>query len=144
MEKVKKKKIRTSKLIMWIFIILFIYVILCGIHYEFATVIDTSIYCACITSVGGITGAIIAKYYNNSNAENIPKIQTSLYKDTMDIRLNYNKKMMKLKKEFEMSSEDISDIESNSPINDISDNVLNTAVAELDVKAAISHEDIVI
>ena len=142
----KKIKPRTSKIIMWLFIALFIYVVYKGVNFDFSafTYIDTAIFCACIASVSGITGAIITKYYNNSNAENIPKIQTSLYKDTMDIRLKYNEEMMKLKKQYEISSEDISDIELNSPINNISENVLNTAVMELDNKASASHEDITI
>ena len=140
----KHKKFRTSKIIMWLFIILFIYVIYVGINYDFSnlTYIDTAIFCACVASVGGITGAIVTKYYNNSNAENIPRIQTGLYKDTMDIRLDYNEKMMQLKQKYNVSDDEACEIESESPMDDISDNVLNTAVSELDVKAAQSHEDV--
>ena len=144
MEFLRKIKPRTSKLIMWVFIMLFIYIVYTGVNYDFSniTYMDTAIFCACITAVSGILGAIITKYYNNSNAENIPKIQTKLYKDTMDIRYEYNAKMIELKNKYNITSEDICDVENDSPMDDISENIVNTAVNELDSKADGSHEDV--
>lgn len=143
-KKRKLNKPRTSKIIMWLFIALFVYVIYQGIQFDFSrtSYTDTAIFCACITAVGGIVGAIVTKYYNNSNAENIPKIQMNLYKESMRIRLDYNEKMMKLKKQYQMNDSDIYDIENQSQIDEISDNILSTAVSELDNKAAQSHEDV--
>lgn len=143
-KKRKFNKPRTSKIIMWLFIALFVYVIYQGIQFDFSrtSYTDTAIFCACITAVGGIVGAIVTKYYNNSNAENIPKIQMNLYKESMRIRLDYNEKMMKLKKQYQMNDSDIYDIENQSQIDEISDNILSTAVSELDNKAAQSHEDV--
>lgn len=143
-KKRKFNKPRTSKIIMWLFIALFVYVIYQGIQFDFSrtSYTDTAIFCACITAVGGIVGAIVTKYYNNSNAENIPKIQMNLYKESMKIRLDYNEKMMKLKHQYQMSDSDVYDIENQSQMDEISDNILNTAVSELDNKAAQSHEDV--
>lgn len=143
-KKRKFNKPRTSKVIMWLFIALFVYVIYQGIQFDFSrtSYTDTAIFCACITAVGGIVGAIVTKYYNNSNAENIPKIQMNLYKESMKIRLDYNEKMMKLKHQYQMSDSDVYDIENQSQMDEISDNILNTAVSELDNKAAQSHEDV--
>lgn len=143
-EKRKLNKPRTSKIIMWLFIALFVYVIYQGIQFNFTNMsyTDTAIFCACITAVGGIVGAIVTKYYNNSNAENIPKIQMNLYRESMKIRLDYNEKMMKLKQQYQMTDDDVYDIENQSQMDEISDNVLNTAVSELDNKAAQSHEDV--
>lgn len=140
----KIQKPRTSKVIMWLFICLLIYVVIEGVNYDFSsvTMIDASIFCACIASVGGITGAIITKYYNNSNAENIPKIQLGLYEKSMKIRLRYNEEMMKLKKQYEMTSDDIAEIESESNMDEITEGVLNSAISELDDKADKSHEDV--
>ena len=140
----KLKKPRTSKIIMWLFIALFVYVIYQGVNFDFSSVtyMDTAIFCACIASVGGIVGAIVTKYYNNSNAENIPRIQMNLYKDSMDIRLDYNEKMMQLKQKYNMTDDDVYDIENQSHMDEVSDNVLNTAISELDTKAAQSHEDV--
>lgn len=143
-KKRKFNKPRTSKIIMWLFIALFVYVIYQGIQFDFSrtSYTDTAIFCACITAVGGIVGAIVTKYYNNSNAENIPRIQMNLYKESMRIRLDYNEKMMKLKKQYQMNDSDVYDIENQSQIDEISDNILSTAVSELDNKAAQSHEDV--
>lgn len=140
----KLKKPRTSKIIMWLFIALFVYVIVGGVNYDFSdiTVIDASIYCACIASVGGILGAIITKYYNNSNAENIPKIQLNLYKQSMNIRLKYNEEMMKLKNKYEMTSDDVTDIESDSNMDEVTEGILDAAISELNDKAIKSHEDV--
>lgn len=142
--KKKLNKPRTSKIIMWLFIALFVYVIYQGIQFDFSrsSYTDTAVFCACITAVAGIVGAIVTKYYNNSNAENIPKIQMNLYRESMRIRLDYNEKMMKLKKQYQMSDGDVYDIENQSQLDEISDNILNTAVSELDNKAAQSHEDV--
>lgn len=144
MDKLKKLKPRTSKIIMWIFIILFIYVIISGINYDFSSVtyMDTAIFCACIASVGGIVGAIVTKYYNNSNAENIPRIQLDLYDKSMKIRLEYNENMMKLKKHYEMTSDDIDGIEAEFNMSEVTDNILKSAISELDEKAAKTHEDV--
>lgn len=144
MNRLKKLKPRTSKIIMWIFIILFIYVIISGINYDFSSVtyMDTAIFCACIASVGGIVGAIVTKYYNNSNAENIPRIQLDLYDKSMKIRLDYNENMMKLKKHYEMTSDDIDGIEAEFNMSEVTDNILKSAISELDEKAAKTHEDV--
>lgn len=142
--KFKLHKPRTSKLIMWIFIILFLYVIYEGVNYDFSSVtyMDTAIFCACIASAGGILGAIITKYLNNSNCENIPRIQMNLYKQSMKLRLEYNEEMMKLKQKYAVTDEDVCEIESDSHMDEVTESVLNNAISELDEKSAQSHEDV--
>lgn len=138
------KKIRTSKVIMWLFIFLFIYVIYKGVNYNFSSVtfMDTAIFCGCTASVSGILGAIITKYYNNSNAENLPKIQLSLYKKSMMIRLQYNEKMMELQNKYKISSDEIYQIENESHMDEITNNILNNTISELDAKVSESHENV--
>jgi hypothetical protein len=141
---IKEHKPRTSKIIMWLFIILFIYVIYKGVNFDYSSVtyLDTAIFCACIASVGGITGAIVTKYYNNSNAENIPRIQLNLFKDSMELRLQYNEKMLELRNKYHASESDIMEIENESNMDDVSESILSNAISELDTKAANSHEDV--
>lgn len=142
----KNKKFRTSKIIMWLFIILFMYVIYKGVNYDFSSVtyMDTAIFCACIASVGGILGAIITKYLNNSNAENIPRIQLDLYKKSTNIRLNYNEAMMELKNKYKITQDEVYEIENESHMDDVSESILNNAISELDTKANESHENVTI
>lgn len=138
------RKLRTSKLIMWLFILLFIYVVYKGVNYNFSSVtyMDTAIFCACVASISGILGAIITKYYNNSNTENLPKIQMVLYKESMALRLQYNEEMMKLKCKYGISQEEVEEIDQDSHLDEISESILNTAISELNEKAIEAHQNI--
>ena len=60
----------------------------------------------------------------------------------MKIRLKYNEEMMKLKKQYEMTSDDVADIESDSNMTEVTDGILDSAISELNDKAAKSHEDV--
>lgn len=140
----KNRKLRTSKIIMWLFTALFLYVVYQGVNYDFTSVsyMDTAIFCSCIASVGGILGAVVTRYFNNSCSENIPRIQLDLYKESMQLRLQYNEKMMELRKKYQISPEELCEIENESNMDEISEGILNTAISELDIKAAESHENV--
>lgn len=142
----RSKKFRTSKIIMWLFIVLFIYVIYKGVNYDFSSVtyMDSAIFCACIVAVSGILGAIVTKYLNNSNSENIPRIQLELFKKSMNIRLQYNEKMLKLQNKYGVTSEEVHEIENDSHMDDVSESILNQAISELDTRAMESHENITV
>ena len=142
----RSKKFRTSKIIMWLFIVLFIYVIYKGVNYDFSSVtyMDSAIFCACIVAVSGILGAIVTKYLNNSNSENIPRIQLELFKNSMNIRLQYNEKMLKLQNKYGVTSEELHEIENDSHMDDVSESILNQAISELDTRAMESHENITV
>ena len=142
----RSKKFRTSKIIMWLFIVLFIYVIYKGVNYDFSSVtyMDSAIFCACIVAVSGILGAIVTKYLNNSNSENIPRIQLELFEKSMNIRLQYNEKMLKLQNKYGVTSEEVHEIENDSHMDDVSESILNQAISELDTRARESHENITV
>ena len=131
---------------MWLFIVLFIYVIYKGVNYDFSSVtyMDSAIFCACIVAVSGILGAIVTKYLNNSNSENIPRIQLELFKNSMNIRLQYNEKMLKLQNKYGVTSEEVHEIENDSHMDDVSESILNQAISELDTRAMESHENITV
>ena len=131
---------------MWLFIVLFIYVIYKGVNYDFSSVtyMDSAIFCACIVAVSGILGAIVTKYLNNSNSENIPRIQLELFKKSMNIRLQYNEKMLKLQNKYGVTSEDVREIENDSHMDDVSESILNQAISELDTRAMEAHENITV
>ena len=131
---------------MWLFIVLFIYVIYKGVNYDFSSVtyMDSAIFCACIVAVSGILGAIVTKYLNNSNSENIPRIQLELFKKSMNIRLQYNEKMLKLQNKYGVTSEEVHEIENHSHMDDVSESILNQAISELDTRAMESHENITV
>ena len=142
----RSKKLRTSKIIIFLFIVFFIYVIYKGVNYDFSSVtyMDSAIFCACIVAVSGILGAIVTKYLNNSNSENIPRIQLELFKKSMNIRLQYNEKMLKLQNKYGVTSEEVHEIENDSHMDDVSESILNQAISELDTRAMESHENITV
>lgn len=140
----KNKHFQFSKIIIVIMLVIFVYTLYQVLHFQFNadSYVDTAVYCTCLTVVGGILGTALIQYFKKSATENIPKIQTSLYKDTMDIRLEYNEKMMELKHKYDMTDDDIYEIENQSQMDEISDNVLNNAVSELDSRSSDAHTDV--
>ena len=94
------KRFQFSKLIIVIMMIVFIYTLYRAINFQFNgdAYIDSAILCTALTVTAGILGSSLIQYYKKSSSENISKIQTALYKNTMDIRLEYNRKMMEFKK----------------------------------------------
>lgn len=138
------KRFQFSKIIIIVMLVIFVYTLYQVLHFQFNTdsYVDTAVYCTSLTVVGGILGTALIQYYKKSSTENLPKIQTSLYQDTMNIRLEYNKKMMELRQKYNMTDDDIYEIENQSQIDEISDNVLNNAVSELDNRAMDAHTDV--
>ena len=49
---------------------------------------------------------------------------------------------MELKHKYNMTNDDIYEIENQSQIDEISDNVLNNAVSELDTRSSEAHTDV--
>lgn len=138
------KQFQFSKLIIVIMLIIFVYTLYQVLHFQFNTdsYVDTAAFCTIFTVVGGVFGTALIQYFKKSATENIPKIQTSLYKETTDIRLEYNKQMMELKHKYNMTDDDIYEIENQSQIDEISDNVLSNAVSELDARSSDAHTDV--
>lgn len=140
----KITKFQFSKLIIIVLFIVFICTLYSAIQYlsNADSYLDTAVFCTAITVIGGMLGSALIQYFKKSSTENLPKIQTSLYKDTMNIRLEYNKHMMELKHKYNLTDDDICEIENQSQIDEISDSVLNQAVSELDNRSSDAHTDI--
>lgn len=138
------KHFQFSKIIIIIMLVIFVYTLYRVLNFQSNTesYVDTAVFCTCLTVVGGILGTALIQYFKKSATENIPKIQTTLYKDTMNIRLEYNKKMMQYQKEFQMTDDEIYEIENQSQMDEISDSVLNQAVSELDSRSSDAHTDV--
>jgi hypothetical protein len=66
----------------------------------------------------------------------------NLFRESMQIRLEYNEKMLELREKYHATEDDISNIEGESHMDDVSESILSSAISELDEKAASSHEDI--
>lgn len=121
----KEPRIQFSKFLTVGSLSLFIWALLKGFTTNFSEVLDTTVYVTSITVSGGIFGLCVKSYMSKAKAENIYKVQRTMYEDIMKIKLQYNEEMMKLNKQYNMSQDDIDMIDSTSPINDGVDNVLS-------------------
>jgi hypothetical protein len=121
----KEPKIQFSKLLTIGSLILFVWSLLQGFVTNFEQVYDTTVYVTAITISGGIFGVCLKAYMSKSKAENIYKIQKTMYEDIMNIKLKYNEGMMQLQQRYNLTQDDIDMNEAVSPLNDGVDNILN-------------------
>lgn len=128
----KEPKIQFSKLLAMGSFVLFIWTLYRGLYVDFTEVLDTTINVTAITISGGIFGVCIKSYMSKSKAENIYKIQQSMYENMMDIKLNYNKKMMKLIHQYNVSQEEIDMYDVSNPIEDGVNSVVNDMKNNID------------
>jgi hypothetical protein len=103
----REPKIQFSKLLTIGSLLLFIWTLLKGLYIDYTSVYDTTVYVTAITISGGIFGVCLKAYMSKSKAENIYKVQKTMYEDIMDIKLKYNQQMMKLIHEYQISQDEI-------------------------------------
>lgn len=124
----KIKAPTTSKILAYITSMIFIATVVVGYIGTFmstdSTITDVAVFVTSISISGGVYGSSMKYYFNKAKSENVIKEQLRAYKEIMKIRLSYNESMMKLKREYDMSNEDISEIESESPIDDVSEDLI--------------------
>lgn len=120
-----KNKFQFSKILVILTALIFLFCIFKSISVDLSTAIDTTVYVTLVTVSGGIFGMTLKWYLMKSQLENSYKIQNGMYKDVMNYRLEYNTKMMELKNKYKITDDDISIIESESPMDDMSEEMLN-------------------
>lgn len=76
---------------------------------------------ALIPSSFSIFLTTVVWYYKKAEAENVKKIMVSYYKDSMDIRYEYNKKTAELMKKMGLTENDMNKIQSDSPMDEVTD-----------------------
>lgn len=114
----KEPRFQFSKLLTIGSLVLFIWTLSKGLYIDFTEVFDTTIYVTAITISGGIFGVCLKSYMSKSKAENIYKIQKTMYEDIMDIKLHYNEEMMKLISQYNVTQDEIDMSDTTNPIND--------------------------
>lgn len=118
-------KFQFSKILAIGSLVLFVISLLQGFTTDLSQAYDTTIYVTAITISGGIFGVCLKSYMSKSKAENIYKIQKTMYEDIMDIKLRYNEGMMQLSQKYNMTQSDIDMIDNASPISDGATNIIN-------------------
>lgn len=137
----KNPKFQYSKILPIISLVLFCAVLIKVMNVDYTNYFDTAVYVSAITVSGGIFGMIVKSYNAKSKAENVSKIQIAMYNDTIKTRLWYNEQMALIKQQYGLTDDDISEIEENSHIDDISEEQLNDMKQTLDNFTADSKEE---
>lgn len=119
-----KNKIQFSKILTILSFVMFVWTLYCGFSASFNQLYDISVYVTAITVSGGIFGVCLKSYMSKSKAENIYKVQKTMYEDIMDIKLYYNEEMMRLIQKYNLSQEDINMADNTSYIDNGIDNIV--------------------
>jgi membrane protein insertase Oxa1/YidC/SpoIIIJ len=119
-----KNKVQFSKILTILSFMMFVWTLYCGFSASFNQLYDISVYVTAITVSGGIFGVCLKSYMSKSKAENIYKVQKTMYEDIMDIKLYYNEEMMKLIQKYNLNQEDINMADNTSYIDNGVDNIV--------------------
>lgn len=128
----KCTKFQYSKLIVIISLAIFIWCLYKGFNMDFATVVDTTFYVAAITTSGTISATAIVWYLKKSQTENSYKLKSNFYKIASQERINYNKEMLELQKKYNVTQDDINEIEGVSYMDELEQEALDDVKNSLD------------
>ena len=103
---------------------------------------DFAIFGTGLTTTAGLAGATQKYYYNKAGLENVNKIRIGSYKEIMDIRLQYDREILNIQREFGVSQEDIMMMESNTIFANASDEMINNVNNKLNQSAEDNSSDI--
>lgn len=145
----EKKKIEYSKILATSSLLIFLITLFSSIGFVvylmlFAevTLIDTAIFATALTITGGIYGMTARHYYNKAGLENCSNIRKGVYAEILKNRLEYNKEMIKLKNKYELSDDDISEIELDNPFVSMSDEALGRINNKIDESDETNSTDV--
>ena len=141
----KEKTFTTSKLHVIstgiIFVVTMIFVAILYLTGKIADGFDTAAIVSMITVSGSIFGSTLVWYSKKAAAENQFKLRIALYHDAAVTRLNFNEEMMKLKQKYDMSDEDIEEIESDGEADEMMDSALTSVIEGLDTARDTSESE---
>ena len=131
-----EKRFTTSKLHVIatgiIFVSTMIFAMILYLSSNIDSTFDTAAVVTMITVSGSIFGSTLCWYSKKAASENHYKLRMALYRDSAVTRLAFNKEMMKMKQKYEMTDEDIADIEANGEADEMMDSALSSAIENLD------------
>ena len=145
----EKKHIEYSKILATASLIIFIVTLLASLGfmgylmlYTDVTLIDTAIFATSISVTGSIYALTAKHYYNKAMMQNCANIRKGVYSEILNCRLSYNKEMIKLQNSYELTNEDIQDIDMENPFNEMSETALGRIGNKLDEVDDTSSVDV--
>lgn len=115
------KKFSFTKIIVCAVIALFVATLIWVLSHPVEDYEQASLYATALTVTGSVMLTTLIFYSKKSQAENIQKIKAGYYGQTLNLRLKYNEKMLKLRKKYGVDEEIIEEIEDESDFDDVSD-----------------------
>lgn len=126
------KKFQYSKILPLLTIILFCGCVVRCFLIDISNAYDLTMHTAIVTSSGALCLTSVVWYLKNSQAEKVAKIQADTYRIISEERYKYNEKMLTLKRKYEYTEEDISEVEDDSPLDELEDDALDNLNSFID------------
>ena len=98
---------------------------------------DVTLLVSLVSVSGAIFGSNLVWYSKKSGSENQYKLRMTSYKEAAKVRLAYNKKMMMLMKEFNLTEEDVDKIDMTGNIDEMMDSAFDSMTSKLDESQSI-------
>ncbi len=127
-----KKHIQYSKIITSLTFVLFVVCVIKCMFTDISNVYDISLYAAVITSTGALCLTSVVWYLKNSQAEKVANIKADSYRIISEERYKYNEKMLSLKSKYGYSQEEIFETESDSPLDELEQDAMNSMNSSID------------
>lgn len=131
-QKNTNKRVQYSKIITFLTFILFCGCIIRCFFVDITTAYDLSLYATIITTSGMLSLTSIVWYLKNSQAEKVARIKAETYRIISEERYKYNKKMLELKSKYKYTDEEVFEIESNSPLDELEQDALDSMNSSID------------
>lgn len=80
-------------------------------------------------------------YYSKSGLQNVTYIRNDVYEKILNVRLKFIEENIKLQKKYNVSQEEIEEIEINSPFVEISESFLSGTSVKLDEVQGLSEAE---
>lgn len=93
---------------------------------------DVTLLATVVTVTGGIFGSNLVWYSKKAGSENQYKLRMGMYEESAKVRLDYNERMMQMKMKYNMTEDDIIEIDSTGDMDEFMDSALSNTTAGLD------------
>lgn len=128
----KDKKFTFSKIIVILSWIIFIACLIVNVISANNNAYDTSVLVTATSVCGAITGSTTIWYQKKATTENQYKLRMGLYSTSIDERLRFNEEMLKLQKKYNVTEEELMQLDEKGNADEFMDLALNSAIEILD------------
>lgn len=128
----KDKKFTFSKIIVVLSWIIFVLCLIVDIISANSNVYDTSVLVVATSVCGAITGSTTIWYQKKATAENQYKLKMGLYTVSVDQQLRFNEEMLKLQKKYNVSEEELAELNEKGSADEFVNAALNSTIEAVD------------